>query len=239
MIDYILTIVAIITAMIAYVIYYMDIKKSRIIPNRLSWIIWSLSISLETLTYSSVVEDQLKSLYFLISSLCCIFITIKIWTSSNWKGSSRNEKGSLVFYSVSFIIWPLIQFPLIAHLLLLIAIPVTFIPTYKSSIRNFKNEDSIAWLLWSISDLIIIITICMRLKTVQELPYAIVEFICHFSVFAIITFQRIHKSNRSYTYKFYIRKLYIRGSKLLSSLIPDKAFKKVNLNLIFKGTMFF
>ena len=213
---YILTVIASAIAIIAYLIYYFDLKKSRIIPNRLSWIVWSMAISLETLTYGAVSDDAIKSYYFVVSSLCCIMITISIWSVSDWNSSGRAKKSTLAFYSLSFIVWPLIQMPLITHLVLLIAIPVTFIPTFKSSIKNYRNENSAAWFLWSISDLIIIITICMRLKTFEELPYAIVEFLCHFTVFAIILVKHTRQSKNLISRKFNIAKWYIQKNLWLA-----------------------
>ena len=197
----ILTLSACIIAIIAYGMYYFNIKKSKQIHSRYSWIIWSVSISLETITYWQVSDDRMKSLFFIISSICCILITVKIWTSSNWCGPNKAEKYSLLFYGLFLIVWPFIQIPFIAHLLLLIAIPITFIPTFKSSYSNFKNEKSIAWLLWSVSDFMVIIVIGLRIKTMEELPYAIIEFACHFSVVAIVFFQRLRSYNKIVTHK--------------------------------------
>jgi len=186
----ILTLIACITAIAAYSIYYIDIKQSNLVPSRYSWIIWSLSISLETITFVQVSDDGIKSLYFIISSLCCIFITIRIWFSASWRGPNRAEKFSILFYALFLLLWPFIKVPFFAHGLLVLAIPVTFIPTYKSTLSNFRYENSLAWLLWSISDLIVVIIIFQRMKTITELPYAIVEFACHFSVAAIIIYRQ-------------------------------------------------
>jgi hypothetical protein len=164
-------------------------------------------------------------MYFIVSSLCCIFITEKIWKFSSWKGVSRAQKNALVFYSLSIAIWPLFHLPFIAHLLLLIIIPVTFFPIYISAFRNYKTENSIPWLLWSVSDLMIIITIFLKMNTVQELPYAIVNFICPFTVFAIILFQRIRNSKSSYTGK----SIWGNGDRP-TSLKPERSFNTVTLH---------
>jgi hypothetical protein len=194
MIDYLLTIAASSIAIIGYVIYYLNIKTTGIVFNRLAWIVASVSISLETITYCVVSNDYVRSFYFIVSALCIILITIKIWKFAKWDSSSQVQKYSLVFYSLSIAIWPLFDLPFIAHLLFLLVIPVTFFPIYISAYRNFKTEKSLAWLLWSASDLIIIISICINIKTVQALPYAIVNFICPFTVYAIIMFQRFRHS---------------------------------------------
>jgi hypothetical protein len=197
MIDYILTIIAGLITISAYVIYYFDIKKQSIVPSRFSWMIWSLTASLETLTYSYVSDDNLKSVCFVTSSLCCVLITAKIWMSSDRKVPNWAES-SLAFCTVSIAIWLLFKSPFFAHILLLLAIPIAFLPTYKNALNNFENENSKAWLLWSISDLLMIVIIVIRLKAFKELPYAVVEFVCHFSVFLIIFYKQNFAAKSSY-----------------------------------------
>jgi hypothetical protein len=194
--EYFFSILACGIGIVGYLTYYLNIKKSGIIPNRLAWIICCVSVSLETITYCYISGDPVISVYFIIAAICSILITIKVWKLSKWEGSSRLQKNSLVFYSLAIAIWPLFQLPFIAHLLLLIVIPVAFFPIYQSAYKNYKSENSIPWLLWSLSDLLIIIIICNNMKTVQELPYAIVQFICPFTVYSIIIFQRIRNSNK-------------------------------------------
>jgi hypothetical protein len=189
MLAYILTIVASLISIAAYVIYYFDLKKHSIIPSRFSWIIWSLAASLETLTYSYISEDKLKSVCFVTSSLCCVFITLRMWKSSDRKVPNRAET-SLTFCTIALVMWLVLQSPFLAHILLLIAIPVVFVPTYKSALSNFKNENSKAWILWSVSDLLTIIIIVSRLEDARELPYAIVEFVCHFTLVAIVFYKQ-------------------------------------------------
>ena len=197
MIDYILTIIASLITIVAFVIYYFDIRKQSIVPSRFSWIIWSMTASLETLTYTYISDDKLKSVCFITSSLCCVLITAKIWTSSDRKVPNWAE-GSLAFCMVSLTIWLLFKSPFFAHMLMLIAIPIAFLPTYKNALNNFENENSNAWLLWSISDLLMIVIIMIRLKAFKELPYVVVEFVCHFSVFVIIFYKQNVTAKRSY-----------------------------------------
>ena len=191
MLDYLLSIGACILAVAGYVIYYRNIKESGITFNRLTWVIASTTVSLETITYCAVSGDFVKSLYFIVCAVCCILITIKIWKSASRTPFSLVQKYSLAFYSVAIAVWPLFHLPFIAHVLLLIVIPLSFFPVYKSAYLHFKTEESLPWLLWSVSDLLVIVIIWFNIKTLQELPYAIVSFICPFTVYAIIIFQRI------------------------------------------------
>lgn len=198
MIEYLLTLVACAFAAVAYISYYVSIKKSGIIPNKLAWLICSISITLETITYLSVTGSLLKSIYFIVCAVCSIFITIKIWNLSKWDGASKAQKNSLVFYALALAIWPMFQLPFIAHILFLIVIPAAFFPIYLSAYKNYKSENAMPWLLWSLSDVLVIIAILRNMETLQELPYAIVNFVCPFTVYAIIMIQRLKQSRGKY-----------------------------------------
>lgn len=197
MINYLLTATASIIAIFGYILYYRNIKETGIVFNRLTWAMASITISMETITYCVVSKDFVNALYFIICSLCTILITIKVWKWNTWSTITRSQKFSLAFYSLAIAIWPVFNLPFIAHLLLLIAIPVSFYPVYISAYKNYKTENSLPWLLWSLSDLLVITIIGLNMKNVQELPYAIVSFICPFTVYAIIMFQRIRNFKSS------------------------------------------
>jgi hypothetical protein len=68
------------------------------------------------------------------------------------------------------------------------------------------------------------------MKTVQELPYAIVNFICPFTVYAIIQFQRIRHSKNLYIQKFHFGKWEFQKREMPISLMPNISFKTVNLD---------
>ena len=199
MLAYIFTIVASLIAIAAYVIYYIYIKKKSIIPSRFSWIIWSLSATLETLTYSYISDDKLKCVFFVTSSLCCLFITGRIWKCSDHKVPNRAET-SLTFCTGALAIWLIAKSPFLAHSILLIAIPIVFVPTFKSALADPKSENSRAWLLWAASDLMMIVIIISRLEDFRVLPYAIVEFACHFTLVIVLYRQRIASALRNSNY---------------------------------------
>lgn len=198
MIELLLTITACVFAVIAYVTYYVSVKKSGIIPNRLAWLICTVSITLETVTYLFVTDNLIKSLYFIVCAVCSMFITVKIWRLAKWDGASKAQKNSLVFYALALAVWPMFQLPFIAHLLFLIVIPAAFFPIYLAAYNNFRTENATPWLLWSLSDVLVIISILRNMESLQELPYAVVNFVCPFTVWAIIIIQRLRQPKRMY-----------------------------------------
>ncbi len=169
-----------------YAYYFKDTINSSIRPNRWSWLAFSISISLEALTYSDVSSDFWKSGIFFVSSLACVVVTALIWNKARWFRPDWTETFCLVVSVVATVIWLGFGEAWWAHVLLLTAIPVAFIPTYRDAWRNWKNENTPAWILWTLGDALAIIFVLMRLEIWEELPYAIVEFLAHITVWIIV-----------------------------------------------------
>lgn len=175
----VMLIAAIAFGIAAYVEYFRDIQNEVITPNRWSWLIWSVATAMEALTYEAVSDDWVKGIAFFISAMCCFWVTILIWRKATWKKPDWTEIVSIVASGLALVIWLQFQLTLWAHLLMVLAVPIAFLPTWKSATKNPKNEKSRAWGLWSIGDLLTLLVILVRLDKVEELPFILVEFACH------------------------------------------------------------
>ncbi len=185
--QYIILTCAAIFAILGYRNYFKKISSNEIQPNRWSWLIWSFATILETITYDAVSEDPIKSIIFYIASVSCVIITIKIWNkSARKKPDDASEIFSVVMCLVAVIIWVSFNSAWWAHLVLLVSLPIAFIPTYKDAWKNYKSENCAAWWLWSIGDLFALLLILLRFDKAQEVPYAVIEFVCHALVVAIV-----------------------------------------------------
>lgn len=182
----ILTVLACFISIAGYATYFLDIRKSNIEPNRYSWLIWSFSIGLEALTYNDVSGDLLKSACFIIPAMACIFITGKIWLRSSAGKASLVDLNSLAFSIIALIVYILFESSLLAHLVLVVALPVAFIPTIKGMLYNPDKENSFAWYLWVIADVLTLGIIVARFNKAEELPYIITELVCHAAVVAVL-----------------------------------------------------
>lgn len=173
-----------------YVFYYFAIKKDTISPNRWSWIIWAVATLVETLTYHESFGSLFESSIFYISSTACIVITLLIWRVAKWKKPDGTEIFSVIACVLSMIVWYLYQTAFWAHIIMLIALPVAFIPTFKSARIDYKHEDTPAWGLWTIGDLFCFFFIFLENKTQEELYYISIEFFCHCSIFVLVFYQK-------------------------------------------------
>jgi SET domain len=74
-----------------------------------------------------------------------------------------------------------------AHILVVVAVPVGFLPTWFSAIQDRRREMSPAWGLWSLADLSTLLLVIQSGRPHgMDLPYIVVELVCHVMVWLII-----------------------------------------------------
>lgn len=178
-ISLVIFVLAILFSTAAYVRYFRDHTKEIILPNRWSWLIWSVATIVEALTYQAVSDDWIKSLVFFLGAFCSLGITVLIWSRAKWEHPSWTEIVCVIASGLALILWLQFEFTLWAHLLMVLAVPISFVPTWKNAAQNPNNEKSHAWMLWSVGDLLTLLVIAIRLDGIEELPFIIVELVSH------------------------------------------------------------
>lgn len=181
-----LLVAAALATIVAYTLYFKDLVWGETHPNRWSWLIWSGATLVEAMTYQEVSGDWLKSGIFFLSALSCMVITIAVWIRAKWEWPSTSELLCLVASIAALVLWLIFGLTLMAHLIMVAAVPVAFIPTWTKVLENPANEKSYAWMLWSIGDFIMLWIIVSRLQNVDELPFITAEFICHFLTWRLV-----------------------------------------------------
>lgn len=190
-----LSIAALLTA---YGLYFNALRQATIHPSKASWLIWSASSLLETITFSFITTDFLKIIVFATSTGACLIITIKIWWSNGTTEISRTDRWIILICLLSISIWVFSGQPQLAHFVILASVPLAFYPTVREIILNPFAEQPTSWLLWLISDVLSCMLIILRLEEINELPFVILELICHGTVWASIVATRsivIEKDN--------------------------------------------
>lgn len=178
---------AVVVSVIAYHRYYTDIRDhADMQPNRWSWMIWSATTAVEAFTFDAVSTDFEKSFVFFVSAACCVAIMLVIWRRAGWKMPDASEFTCITASVLAVVLWQAYDQTLWAHLLAVAALPVAFYPTWKSAWNSPEKEDSKAWILWTIGDALTLALVLTLLQSKEELPYAIVEFVCHALVAGIV-----------------------------------------------------
>ena len=170
-----------------YAVYGLGLRARSVQPNRWSWLIWSAATGIEASTYQAVNGDLAQAAVFAISAACCIVVTMGIWARSIWTAPSLTEMICVVASILALILWAFFQMAFWAHVLIVAAVPIGFIPTWIGALRDRHHEASPAWGLWTLGDLATLILILTTLRTgVRELPYILVELACHAGVWLIV-----------------------------------------------------
>lgn len=177
---------------VGYLRYFQSILKHQITPNRWSWLIWAVTITLETITYNAITEDIYKSVIFFISAGSCIAVASLLWARARWQKPNATEIFCIIASVVVMFIWFKYDSALWAHILMTMLVPVAFLPTYIDTWKEYSREDVYAWILWTIGDILALIIILYRLDHLREIPYAIIETLCHGVVWAMIMIRRYH-----------------------------------------------
>jgi SET domain len=170
-----------------YWFYGLSLRRELVQPSRASWLIWSATTGLEALTYQAVNEGALQNIYFFVSAICCILVTIAIWRHSEWQKPSVTDSICMAICLASIIFWFGFHNAWWAHLLALVAVPISFLPTWISIREDATHERSPSWGLWSIGDATVLLAIGWTSRAATtEVPYAILELVCHAATWIMV-----------------------------------------------------
>ncbi len=172
---------------VAYGFYWWGIRRQLVRPNRSSWLIWSAVTTVEALTYQAVNEGLLQNIVFFMNAASCLFITFAVWRQSAWQKPSNSELFCMALAAASLILWLGFHEQTWAHILVVAAVPVGFLPTWYSALEDRRRELSPAWGFWSLADFSTLMVVMSSGRAHgMDLPYILIEFVCHAIVWLII-----------------------------------------------------
>ncbi len=202
-----------------YVVYMTGLRRELVQPNRASWLIWSAAVLVEASTYAAVNPGAQQSIVFLISAAACIIVTIGIWQRSEWSMPTRSETICMATCLAALLLWLAFRSAFWAHMLVVVAVPISFWPTWESVQQDRNRERSPAWGLWTVGDLA---TLLVASRTggvdIGSYAYILVELACHASVWFMIGLATINPL-RSLGFRdgrFYVLDAYRPAANLFS-----------------------
>ncbi|TKD50511.1 SET domain-containing protein-lysine N-methyltransferase [Sphingomonas baiyangensis] len=170
-----------------YGTYLLGLRRQQVEPNRASWLIWSAATVIEAVTYSAANPGSPTAFVFLASAGACILVLIGIWRRSAWARPTRPETICMIASFAALILWLVFREAFWAHMLVVLVVPISFLPTWASARADPAREASPAWGLWTLGDTAALLTaLAARDEGVSELAYIVMEIVCHASVWAIV-----------------------------------------------------
>lgn len=180
-------IMAMVSSLAGYGIYLVGLRRHLVEPSRASWLIWAVATGVEAATYLAVNPGRPQGLVFAMSALSCLIVTLAMWRRSRWVRPSATESVCMAASLAAVVLWLPLQETFWAHMLVVLAVPLGFWPTWTSVWEDRARERSPAWGLWTLGDLA---TLLIATRTpgfgIAEYGYIVVELLCHASVWLMV-----------------------------------------------------
>lgn len=186
----------------AYAAYLLRAWQDTIKPSVGSWLIWGVTTGVEAITYRSVSEDWLQSVVFYMSAVCCLFLALIIWVVARAEkraGLSWSDGFCIIATIAALGVWYYYQNVVWAHLIMVAAVPVSFIPSWLHAVKKPHEEHAVPWLLWTIGDFLTGVLILMRFQGHDiETLYIATEFACHALMLLVVVIGQLIVGFTSY-----------------------------------------
>ena len=200
---FLISLLASCTSITAFVIYNIKHIFQDTNPNLVSWFLWSGLAILNFLSYNSMSENFIISLLSLAGSIMCsfTFVVYVIKGIITKKGSFKLDKVEYLVFIIgmlAIIIWALTKFvwsleenksAMWTNFLILFAVSLGFITTYRGVLKSPKNEPFLPWFIWSIAFFLQIIVVILAWDgKFQNFAYPVSMTVLHLGV-ALISFK--------------------------------------------------
>src|SRR3989344_545881 len=155
---------------IAFWVYYRDIVTEELSPNRWSWLIWTIEMWMQAVTYEGLNNDLVKSAAIFVAAIGCTAVFVRTWQRAAWKKPNPTETVCVLMSVAALVVWVGFGSVFWAHYLVVGAVPIAFLPTWQNAWRHPREERSSAWVLWTTADVLTLAVIMVRFDEINELP---------------------------------------------------------------------
>lgn len=148
----ILGIIAGILSLVGYIPYIISILRGKTLPNKASWIIWSVVGGL--LAFSYLAEGDKNTIWLPLGYFVGPLITALLSLRYSYSVWSRLDKICLVAAMISIIPWLLFKDATFTLLINVLIDSTGAIPTLVKTYREPDTEDILAWSIFLIANTI-------------------------------------------------------------------------------------
>lgn len=129
-----------------FVKYNLSTKDGASKPSFVSWFIWAILATMNAATFMSITSFVVGIQTF-VGSLGCIGTFLYALWSGKFESPSRGETSILIVNLVAIAVWKY-DSALNANLVLMVAILISFWPTFIEMWKHPEKEPALPWILW-------------------------------------------------------------------------------------------
>lgn len=142
---------------ICFIPYIISIFQGKAKPNRATWWVWAINGFILSLGNFAAGANytMLPIICPVIAQFCIAILSIK-YGEGGW---NRFDRRCLVASGVSFILWRILNYDLIAIILPLLIDILAALPTVKKSYYEPETEDLLTYILYTVGGLFTVLAI--------------------------------------------------------------------------------
>ena len=192
-----IAIFATILNIVAYLVYFHQIKKEKSLPNPTTWGLWAFITLIDFLSYEELSGDFLTSATFLIDSIACgaIFLYL-LWQQKTKLLPNLEELTIFILSITAMYIWWCLKSVETASIVICIASTLASVPTLRGVWKNPETESPLSW--WFSTFSYFFMTICVVIDMGYTVEYVapIALLVVHAKVAILASRKQKHISKK-------------------------------------------
>jgi hypothetical protein len=140
-----------------FIPYIITTLQGKTKPNRATWWVWGINGSVLCLGNLAVDADytMLPLIFAVVAQLCIAILSIK-YGEGGW---NRFDRRCLIASSISFILWRILTYDIIAIIFPILIDILAALPTLKKSYYEPETEDLLTYILYTVGGFFTVLAI--------------------------------------------------------------------------------
>ena len=175
---------------VAFILYNVQTKLGKSSPNVASWSIWAFLATLNALSYREMTGDVVATLQFFTGSVGCILTFLYVLTIGKFSWLKPREWGLFALGILATLVWWKFRSATGANMIVLVAVIISFVPTFEGVWRDPFKETPRSWILWTLAFLVATTNVVLRDGKPIALLTPVVLLIAHGGIAVLSTQKR-------------------------------------------------
>ncbi|MFH0891151.1 MAG: hypothetical protein V1867_00055 [Candidatus Falkowbacteria bacterium] len=134
---------------VAYILYNLQTKRNQSKPNVASWSIWAFLAILNAFSFHKMSGNALLTLQFFTASVACALTFAHALISGKFAWPKFLEWICLSLGLIAALVWWKFQNATGANMIVIVALIISFIPTWQGVLNDPFIEMPHAWVIWT------------------------------------------------------------------------------------------
>lgn len=136
---------------LGYAWYVRGVARSATVPNTASWCLWLVLSVMNLLSYVAVAGTWERSALPAMGSIACAIAFLLLARRGTLQRLTAGEWRIAVIALGSLVVWWSTRSAVAGNVVLLLAVALSFVPTYVGVVQGRSREHPLPWILWTLA----------------------------------------------------------------------------------------